>query len=522
MFSFRYALVRCTSTVRVVTNRAWAIWRFVAPSAARLATRSSLAVNASRPVVAVRRGRRPMSRNSRCAVATRGRASNRAASSSPSVRGVRAARLLADAAQFGAVLDEDVGALEHVRRGREEVGGLGEVVQAASRWSPLARPCAARARSARAPRTRGPARGSPAPGRPPASICPSAAWAATAPRPPFERSRDWCTRATSAACPQSRKSCSASAGLCSARRSAPRAIGTKCSINASPGSSPVQPEGVQDVGGVGDRAAFDESVDEHSGGERRVQCPRFAGDVDQARHARPPRLRRVDRRATQYVTGPPPGSRTPIGCRARVRCRCRGRAGRAPPPMLPGDRQRGRGHDHQSPAVVSGDRRRRRARRASRATSAAGRSPVAAPPRARMASTVRSRSPSPSLRAAIRSSRAAHYRRGFHREQARRRRARPAAEAGGRGRPTSTNRRARSHRLDGFAAAAGAVQDHRRVRAPARICARRSSPRSIAVRNSVAASVRRPAMPSAARELGVDGGDARRRAAARRARASTT
>jgi hypothetical protein len=84
-------LVRWSSTVREVTNRCCAISRLVAPSAARPATRRSLAVSASRPVAAVRRGRRPRSRNSFCALITRGCASHRAERSSPARRHFAAA-----------------------------------------------------------------------------------------------------------------------------------------------------------------------------------------------------------------------------------------------------------------------------------------------------------------------------------------------------------------------------------------------------------------------------------------------
>ena len=40
-----YACDRCISTVFIVTNSSWAIWRLVRPSTARLATRRSLAVS---------------------------------------------------------------------------------------------------------------------------------------------------------------------------------------------------------------------------------------------------------------------------------------------------------------------------------------------------------------------------------------------------------------------------------------------------------------------------------------------
>lgn len=60
MPSFRYALLRCISTVFTVTTSAWAISGFDAPAAARSAMRRSLGVRAAAPRSAALRIRMPL------------------------------------------------------------------------------------------------------------------------------------------------------------------------------------------------------------------------------------------------------------------------------------------------------------------------------------------------------------------------------------------------------------------------------------------------------------------------------
>ena len=67
--------------VRVVTNWACAIWRLVMPSAAISTTLCSVAVSASIPLRATRRGRAPLAKSSVRARAMRGRAAQAWASS---------------------------------------------------------------------------------------------------------------------------------------------------------------------------------------------------------------------------------------------------------------------------------------------------------------------------------------------------------------------------------------------------------------------------------------------------------
>jgi hypothetical protein len=90
MSSLRKQLLKCISTVRVVTKSACATSRLLIPSATIAATRRSLGVSASTPVSAVERGLAPAASSSSCARLVSMIAPHRPASSNPARNDSRA------------------------------------------------------------------------------------------------------------------------------------------------------------------------------------------------------------------------------------------------------------------------------------------------------------------------------------------------------------------------------------------------------------------------------------------------